>query len=77
MHSGTQQGLSLTCGTTVCPGLSVSDSEDDKAPAETLNKSIVGSPVNFSCCFGLVLVFEIQGLTVLGGFHFQVLTSQV
>lgn len=57
----TQWGLSLTCGT-VCPGLSVSDSEDDKAPAEALNKSTEGSPVNFSCCFGLVLVFEIRVL---------------
>lgn len=40
----------------------MSDSEDDKVPAEALNKSIEGSPVNFSCCFGLVLVFEIRVL---------------
>lgn len=58
VHRG--HDFSLTCGT-VSPGLSVSDSNEDKAPAEPLNKSIEGNPLTF-CCFGSVLAFEIRVL---------------
>lgn len=43
------------------PGLSVSDSKDDKAPAEALNSLLKGVQLTF-CCFGSVLDFEIRVL---------------
>lgn len=46
-HLLVHRGHDFSLTRTVSPGLSVSDSNDDKAPAEPLNKSIEGSPVNF------------------------------
>lgn len=45
----------------MAPGLSVSDSKDDKAPAEALNSLLKGVQLT-SCCFGSVLAFEIRVL---------------